>query len=151
MPTQLSLFQRKKSRPLDRKPSVLRFLHNGGDIVIEHRAGRRGSRFGGRDEEQVSQLLRLRVYRRLHHRDGAEDHRPRYYTASGLVLARVLEHYGRGCGDMCHGVIRLRHVGQLGRPKSFDHQIAESSASAQAAQDDKARAETQGGVRLRGE
>jgi len=52
---------------------------------------------------------------------------------------------------MCHGVIRLRHDGQLGRPKPFDHQIVASSASTQAAQDDKARTETQGGVRLRGE
>jgi len=145
------LFQRKKSRPLDRESSVLRFLHNDSDIAIEHRAGRRGSRFGGRDEEQVPQLFRLRVHRRFHHRDGAEDHRPWYYTAPGLVPTRVLEYYGRGCGDMCHGVVRLRHDGQFGRPKPFDHQIAASSASAQTAQDDKARAETQSGVRLRGE
>lgn len=125
--------QRKKSRSLDREPSVLRLLHNGGDIVVEYRAGRRGSRFGGRAEKQDPQLLRLRVYRRLHHRDGAEDHRPRYHTAPRLVLARVLERYGRGGSDMRHGVIRLRYVRQLGRPEPLDYQVAASVASAQAA------------------
>lgn len=118
---------------MGREPSVLRLLYNGGDIVVEYRAGRRGSRFGVRAEKQNPQLLRLRVHRRFHHRNGAEDRRPRHHTAPGLVSARVLERYGRGRSDMRHGVVRLRHDRQHGRPESLDHQVAASATSAQAA------------------
>lgn len=52
---------------------------------------------------------------------------------------------------MRHGVVRLRHDRQLGRPEPLDYKIAASAASAQATQNDKTRAEAQGGVRLRGE
>lgn len=117
---------------MGREPSVLRFLHNGGDIAIEYRAGCRGSCLGRRAEEHDPQLFRLRVHRRLHHRDGAEDHRSRRHTASGLISARVLEHYGRGRSDMRHGVVHLRHDRQPGRPESLDYQVAASAPGAQA-------------------
>lgn len=143
--------QSKKSRPLGRQPEVLRLLHNGGDIAVEYRVGRRRSRMGGLAEERSSQLLRLRVHRCLHRRDDTEDNRSRYHTSSGLVSARVLEHYGRGCCDMRRGFVRLRHDGQLGRTKPLHDQVVEGAPRAQAVKDDQEGAEAEGGFRLRGE
>ena len=94
---------------MGRQPEVLRLLHNGGDISVEYRVGRRRSRKGELAEERNSELLRLRVHRCLHRRDDTEDHRSRDYPSSGLVSARVLEHYGRGGCDMRRGFVRLRH------------------------------------------
>ncbi|CAB0044737.1 unnamed protein product [Trichogramma brassicae] len=142
----------KKRRSLGGESALLRLLHHGGDLAVEHSARRGGPGERLESAQHDTQLLRLRLHGRLHDRDDPQDHRSRYHTASGLVSARVLELHGRYSGGVRGRVVRLRHDRRRGRrlreQKPVDHQVAASVASATTPQDDQARAQAQGGLRL---